>query len=330
MQKRQQSQETDFASGFLKDLGITMTGDIILQTRGLGKKYGERWAVRGLDLSVRRGEIFGFLGPNGAGKSTTIRMILSLVTPTEGDVELFGVPLRRSRGLALARVGGLVERADFYLHLSGRRNLCIIGDLIGGAENADIEGVLETVGLTARAGDRVKSYSQGMKQRLGLAATLLGSPELLVLDEPTSGLDPLGIKEVRDLIIRLSRERNIAVFLSSHLLAEIEQLATSMAIINRGELIVQGSVPELLRSENMPVRLSVTPVDRALTVLGRLSYASVEDHHEDLLFVRISPERVPEMNVELVHAGVAVHALIPQRTLEEYFLTLTEGASEIR
>ena len=162
-----------------------MPGDVVLQTVDLGKKYGERWAVRGLNLSVRRGDIFGFLGPNGAGKSTTIRMILSLIKPSAGSVELFGLPLRENRGAVLARIGGLVERADFYLYLSARRNLEIIADLMGGVSSSAIIEVLETVGLASRAGDRVKSYSHGMKQRLGLAAALLGSPELVVLDEPT-------------------------------------------------------------------------------------------------------------------------------------------------
>jgi ABC-2 type transport system ATP-binding protein len=307
-----------------------MTEDVVMRTKGLGKRFGNRWAVRNLDLSITRGDIFGFLGPNGAGKSTTIRMLLSLIAPSEGEVELFGIPLRRRRASALARVGGFVERADFYLHLSGRRNLRIVGDLIGGVASAAVDEVLETVGLAARAGDRVKSYSQGMKQRLGLAAALLGNPELLILDEPTTGLDPLGIKEVRDLISRLAQERNITIFLSSHLLAEIEQLATSMAIINNGTLVVQGQVRKLLDTQEISIRLSATPVDQALAVLSRLPYAALESREGEILRVGISGERISEMNAELVHAGVAVHALVPQRSLEEYFLSLTEGMSEIR
>jgi ABC-2 type transport system ATP-binding protein len=169
-----------------------------------------------------------------------------------------------------------------------------------------------------------------MKQRLGLAAALLGNPELLILDEPTTGLDPLGIKEVRDLISRLAQERNITIFLSSHLLAEIEQLATSMAIINNGTLVVQGQVRKLLDAQTVSIRLSATPVEQALAVLARLPFAALESREGEILRVGISREHISEMNAELVRAGVAVHALVPQRSLEEYFLSLTEGISEIR
>jgi len=299
--------------------------DIVLQTVGLGKRYRDRWAVRDLNLTVRRGEIFGFLGPNGAGKSTTIRMILSLIAPTEGSVHLFGLPLKEHRREVLARVGGLVERADFYLYLSARRNLEIVADLNGGSTSSTIDGVLETVGLASRAGDRVKSYSHGMKQRLGLAAALLGSPELVVLDEPTTGLDPQGIKEVRDLIAGLAARGSVTVFLSSHLLPEIEQVATSMAIINKGSLVVQGGVRELLGGENGSVRVRATPAGRALEIIRALPFArGVRSEGEDIV-VEIPAERAGAMNTELVRGGVEVRSLIPQRSLEEYFLSLTGG-----
>jgi len=300
-------------------------GDIVLETVGLGKRYRDRWAVRDLSLTVRRGEIFGFLGPNGAGKSTTIRMILSLIAPTEGSVRLFGLPLREHRGEVLARVGGLVERADFYLYLSARRNLEIVADLNGGSTAATIDGVLETVGLAARAGDRVKSYSHGMKQRLGLASALLGSPELVVLDEPTTGLDPQGIKEVRDLIAGLAAKGNVTVFLSSHLLPEIEQVATSMAIINRGTLVVQGGVRELLGGEAGSVRLRAAPVARALEIIRSLPYAGETTADGEDIVVQLSAERAGALNADLVRGGVEVRSLIPQRSLEEYFLSLTGG-----
>ena len=300
-----------------------MSDEIVLQTVNLGKKYGDRWAVQGLNLSVRRGEVFGFLGPNGAGKSTTIRMILSLVAPSTGSVELFGLRLRDNRGAVLARVGGLVERADFYLYLSARRNLEIIADLNGGVSQSAITEAFETVGLASRAGDRVKSYSHGMKQRLGLAAALLGSPELVVLDEPTSGLDPHGIKEVRDLIARLASERNVTVFLSSHLLSEIEQLATSMAIINNGSLVVQGSVRELLGAGTGTVHVIAVPAGRALEIIRSLPYVEEAALQEDRIRVKIPAARAGAMNAELVRAGVEIQALIPERSLEEYFLSIT-------
>ena len=303
-----------------------MSDEIVLQTVNLGKKYGDRWAVQGLNLSVRRGEVFGFLGPNGAGKSTTIRMILSLVAPSTGSVELFGLRLRDNRGAVLARVGGLVERADFYLYLSARRNLEIIADLNGGVSRSAITEALETVGLAPRAGERVKSYSHGMKQRLGLAAALLGSPELVVLDEPTSGLDPHGIKEVRDLIARLAAERNVTVFLSSHLLSEIEQLATSMAIINNGSLVVQGSVRGLLGDGEGTVHVVAFPAGRALEIIRSLPYVEEAALQEDRIRVKVPAARAGAMNAELVRAGVEVRALIPERSLEEYFLSITGEA----
>jgi ABC-2 type transport system ATP-binding protein len=307
-----------------------MTEEIILRTTQLGKRYGSRWAVRDLDLSVRRGEVFGFLGPNGAGKSTTIRMLLSLVRPTTGEVELFGVPMRSRRAEVLARVGGLVESADFYLYLSARRNLQIIADLRGGLRARAVDEVLETVGLSARAGDRVKSYSHGMKQRLGLAGALLGWPEFVILDEPTTGLDPQGIKEVRDLINRLAAEQRMTIFLSSHLLAEIEQLATTMAIINGGSLVVQGSVRDLLADGAGVVRIAASPLDRALAVVRNQPYAANPQAVGDEIRASIPAGKVAALNAALVNAGVEVRALIPQRSLEEYFLTITEGASEIR
>jgi len=310
--------------------GEPPSGDIVLQTVGLGKRYGQRWAVRGLNLTVRRGEVFGFLGPNGAGKSTTIRMILSLVRPSRGSVELFGSPLLHRRKEVLSRVGGLVERADFYLYLSARRNLKLIADLRGGLQPDAVDEVLETVGLASRAEDKVKSYSHGMKQRLGLAAALLGSPELVVLDEPTTGLDPQGIKEVRDLITRLARERQMTVFLSSHLLAEIEQLATTMAIINNGTLVVEGAVAELLGAGTGIVRLSVSPLEGALDVLRRLPFVQEAVKEKAYIRLQLPRERIAEVNAALVGAGIAVEALVPQRSLEDYFLSLTEGTTEIR
>ena len=300
-----------------------MSGDIVLQTVNLGKKYGDRWAVQGLNLSVFRGEIFGFLGPNGAGKSTTIRMLLSLIAPSTGSVELFGLPLRENRGTVLARVGGIVERADFYLYLSARRNLEIVADLNGGVSSSAIDEVLETVGLAERAGDRVKSYSHGMKQRLGLAAALLGSPELVVLDEPTSGLDPHGIKEVRDLIARLAAERKVTVFLSSHLLSEIEHLATSMAIINNGSLVVQGSVNELLGAGTGTVHVIAVPAGRALEIIRSLPYVEGATLEQEGIRVKIPAAHAGSMNAELVRAGIEVRALVPERSLEEYFLSIT-------
>lgn len=306
-----------------------MSADIILQTFGLGKRYGKRWAVRDLDLTVHRGDVFGFLGPNGAGKSTTIRMLLTLITPTVGRVELFGRSVHHHRSASLKRVGGLVERADFYLYLSARRNLEIVASLRGDGSAKDIDRVLDIVGLTARANDKVKAYSHGMKQRLGIAQALLGSPEFVVLDEPTTGLDPQGIKEVRELIKQLSESGTVTIFLSSHLLAEIEQTATHMAIINQGSLAVQGKVADLLAAGPHIVRFDARPVDRALALLRAapgVDHAAGADHWIEC---GARPESAPALTRILVEGGVDVHAVVPRRSLEEYFLSITEGASDV-
>jgi ABC-type multidrug transport system ATPase subunit len=306
-----------------------MDADIILQTFGLGKRYGKRWAVRDLDLTVRRGDVFGFLGPNGAGKSTTIRMLLTLIKPTAGRVELFGQSLQKNRSAALRRVGGLVERADFYLYLSARRNLEIVASLRGDDSQRDIGRVLDIVGLTARAEDRVKTYSHGMKQRLGIAQALLGAPELVVLDEPTTGLDPQGIKEVRQLIQRLSQSGTVTIFLSSHLLAEIEQTATHMAIINQGTLAVQGRVTDLLAAGPHIVRIDARPRERALEILRTAPGVEHVTVVEPYIECAAQPEATPALTRLLLDGGTEVHAMIPRRSLEEYFLSITEGASDV-
>lgn len=305
-----------------------MSTEVILQTYHLSKRYKNRWAVKDVNLCVHRGDVFGFLGPNGAGKSTLIRMLLSLITPTEGHVELFGSRLRGHRRAVLYRVGGLVERADFYLYLSARRNLEIVASMRGDVPHHAIDEVLEIVSLADRGGDRVKTYSHGMKQRLGIAQALLGDPEFIILDEPTTGLDPQGIKEVRELVRKLSTERGITIFLSSHLLSEIEQTASSMAIINAGTLVVQGRVEELLTSGENIVRVDAWPPEMAKKVIDRQPYVLGISASNGTFTVKMPLEKAASLNAALVHAGVEVHSLIPRRNLEEYFLSITEGASD--
>ena len=306
-----------------------MTNEIVLETIGLGKQYKKRWAVKDMNLQVHRGEVFGFLGPNGAGKSTTIRMVLSLISPTEGTVELFGKPVQSHRGESLSRVGGLVERADFYLYLSARRNLEIVASLMGGLDERSISDVLDVVGLSARANDKVRIFSHGMKQRLGIAQALLGNPEVIILDEPTSGLDPQGIKEVRELIGRLSGERSITVFLSSHLLGEIEQTATSMAIVNQGKMVVQGNVQELLNSGEHTVRVDARPMEKAIAVARLKTYVSGISNGHQYLDVKMPIAHIADLNRSFVEEGVEVHSLVQLSSLEQYFLSITEGASDV-
>jgi len=299
----------------------------IVQTSNLSKLFKKRWAVNNLNLEVRRGDIFGFLGPNGAGKSTTIRMLLSLIRPTRGNVSLFGHPLSSRRFDALKRVGGIVEKPDFYLYLTAKKNLEVIGALQGGASSKRISEVLDLVGLGSRAEDKVKTYSHGMKQRLGIAQALLGDPELIVLDEPTSGLDPQGMKEVRQLILHLSRDRKKTIFLSSHLLSEIEMVANRMAIINKGELVVQGEVSKLLEEGEQYVMIKGEPAKEIRTVL-RAERKIVRDftEHDGQFDVKMAFDDVPALNKRLVRGGVDVRALVPRRSLEEFFLSITESA----
>ena len=302
----------------------------ILLTRQLGKRYGHRWAVKNLNLEVHRGDVFGFLGPNGAGKSTTIRMILSLIRPTTGETELFGYSLKSHRSDALCRVGGIVEKPDFYLYLSAYKNLEIIGALTGGVERKRIFEVLDMVGLSNRAADRVKAYSHGMKQRLGIAQALLSDPELIILDEPTNGLDPQGMKEVRDLIVHLSHEQNKTIILSSHLLNEIEMVANRMVIINNGELVVQGDVSKLLDEGDKYVVIQAYPQKKVESILLRKNnivekYVEKEGRFE----VRMSFSDIADLNKALVQNGVHVQALIPKRSLEDLFLSMTEHSNEV-
>src|SRR6266576_6452714 len=225
----------------------TFAGDIVLRTNNLTKQYGKRLAVKNLNLEVRRGELFGFLGPNGAGKTTTIRMALGLIAPTAGSVEILGREVRSHRSEVLPRVGALVEAPALYGYLAGRDNLRAVGDVLGGVSAKRIDEVLEIVSLKGREGDRVRTYSMGMKQRLGLAIALLNDPDLLILDEPANGLDPAGIVEMRDLLRNLAASGK-TVFISSHVLSEVQQICSRVAIINHGRLIRVAPVAELIQA----------------------------------------------------------------------------------
>lgn len=297
----------------------------VVRTEQLGKRFRKRWAVKALNLEVQKGDVFGFLGPNGAGKSTTIRMLLSLIRPTEGDIELMGVSLRRNRTTALRNVSGIVEKPDFYLYLSAVRNLEIVGGLYGGVPRRRIEEVLETVGLGNRARDKVKTYSHGMKQRLGIAQALLSDPDFIILDEPTNGLDPHGMKEVRELIRALSRDHGKTILLSSHILYEIEQVANRMAIINKGEMVVQGGVRELLEESGTTLLLRAEPRETVQRVVSSFREVASCSEDDDGFRVGIVPSAVPVLTNALVDAGVQISALIPRRSLEEYFISLTES-----
>jgi ABC-2 type transport system ATP-binding protein len=303
------------------------SGEVVLRTRNLSKHYGNRLAVNNLNLEVRRGEIFGFLGPNGAGKTTTIRMALGLIAPTSGSVEILGLDVATQRANVLPRVGALVETPALYLYLSGRDNLRAVASVLGGVPKTRIDAVLELVGLSARQKDRVRTYSLGMKQRLGVAMALLQDPDVLVLDEPANGLDPAGIVEMRDLMHRLSAEGK-TVFISSHLLPEVQQICTRVAIINLGKLVTEATIEELT-SRHGEFAVTLDRAEQALALIQAQAWG--RDAHLDADGALITPapgERGRELNLFLVKAGFAPDT-ITQATqdLEQVFLHLTNGGS---
>jgi len=300
----------------------------VIEIYGLTKRFKEVLAVNELELTVNRGDVFGFLGPNGAGKSTTIRMMLSLITPTSGTIKIFGKTLLENRKEILTNVGAIVEKPDFYLYLPAIKNLEILAKISGKeVTHKRILELLELVGLKDRAKSKVKTYSHGMKQRLGIAQALLHNPELIVLDEPTTGLDPQGMKEIRDLIIRLSKEENKTILLSSHILSEIELVANRMIIINKGSKIVEGEVSKLLNSSTLKVTVEVENAEAAIKILeNTIWYKNIESFTENKFILSIEQKTIPELNKYLVENGVLVNALIPVRSLEDYFLSITSGA----
>jgi ABC-2 type transport system ATP-binding protein len=297
---------------------------MVLETTNLTKRYGRILAVHELGLRVRKGEVYGFLGPNGAGKTTTLRMLLGLIRPTGGSISILGATPGSSR--ALARIGALVEGFGFYPYLSGRRNLEVLARYAG-VSKARVDAVLEQVGLTARADDRFKGYSLGMKQRLGVAAALLKDPSLLILDEPTNGLDPEGMADMRSLIRRLGQGER-SVVLSSHLLGEVQQICDRVGVIQQGRLVAEGTVAELRGQAGLLVR--ATPIEKAQEVLRAMEGVGSAETADGVLRLATDPTRAAEINRRLVHAGVAVSELrLEERSLEEVFLSLThleEGA----
>jgi ABC-2 type transport system ATP-binding protein len=297
---------------------------LAIHTTGLTRRFGDLVAVEDLELRVPRGSIYGFLGPNGAGKTTTIRMLLGLIRPHAGQVRLFGRPLREERMALMRRVGALVESPSLYPHLTGRENLEVTRRLIGGSHR-QVERALATVNLTRAADRRVKGYSTGMRQRLALALALLGEPELLILDEPTNGLDPAGIREMRQFLRRLPQAYGVTVFLSSHLLGEVEQVATHVGIVGQGRLLFQGT-PEALQAQlEDRVTLGVDRPDEAARLLSRAGW-SVHRNGTQRLHVAVNGRSdVTLINAHLVQSGLNVfHLNLEQPSLEDVFLRLTK------
>ncbi len=295
--------------------------DVVLSTKNLTKRFGKQTSVNNLNLEIEKGQIFGFLGPNGAGKTTTIRMLLGLMKPTEGEVMLFGQSLKENRVEILRRIGSLVESPSYYRNLTGYENLEIASKILKVSEK-QIHKVLEIVRLTEDANRPTKQYSLGMKQRLGIAMALLGSPELLILDEPTNGLDPAGIQEIRELIRQLPGEFNITVMISSHNLNEIDMIASHVGIIKSGKMIFNGKIEDL-RLHNKPVLIiEADDPDRATRILS-------EGEHSikvvgNTLHINGSNQSSADINEKLVLNGIKVSQIyIKSSTLEDIFIEMT-------
>jgi ABC-type multidrug transport system ATPase subunit len=296
-----------------------MSADIVVETHQLTKCYGkQRTAVNNLNLRICQGEVFGFLGPNGAGKTTTIRMILGLIRPTAGTALVLGAKPGKATGIA--HVGSLVESPAFYPYLSGRDNLRVLSRYAG-LPPLRIENALAQVGLSARAAEKVATYSLGMKQRLGVAVALLKEPTLLILDEPTNGLDPQGVTEMRELIRRLGRGKR-TVLLSSHLLSEVEQVCDRVGVIQHGVLVTEGTVAELCGATALIVRAD--PTEQARGTMIQLLGGDAVDVADGLLRLAVGPERAAEVVRCLVNSGIDVSEVRPMRhSLEEIFFALT-------
>lgn len=298
-----------------------MSDNIIIQTSSLTRRYGSQFSVSDLNLQVRKGSIYGFLGPNGAGKTTTIRMLLGLIKPTAGQVRIFGEELARHRVSILSRIGSLVESPSYYGHLTGYENLEVIGRLLNAPSKRSHE-VLEIVRLTRAANKTVKAYSLGMKQRLGIAAALLGSPELIILDEPTNGLDPAGIHEIRELIKEMPKQYGMTVVVSSHLLTEIDQMTTHVGIINKGVLIFEDRI-EVLRKKSLTKLIVETKNPEQALQIVQQNGKIAEIQSGSLLFNEVEYQEAAELNKMLVQAGFPVYRIKEMKpSLEDIFLDL--------
>jgi len=304
--------------------------DVVLSAQNLTKRFGRREAVADVSFDVRAGEVFGFLGPNGAGKTTTIRMLVGLARPDQGSIRIRGLDLATHFEEALSHVGCIVESPDLYRYLTGRENLLHFARMLGAGAAGRIGELAALVSLSERLDDKVSTYSLGMRQRLGIAQALLGNPDVLILDEPANGLDPAGIREIRHLVRSLARERGMSVFVSSHLLSEIELMCDRVAIVHRGRTLAAAPVAELLArvsSDRLLVRaLPAAAAAEVIARFGAVEPGDGDDREEPApeVVARVPPERVPDLLRALVAAGVDVHTIErPEASLEEIFLEIT-------
>jgi ABC-2 type transport system ATP-binding protein len=297
----------------------------VIEVKHLFRHFGDIKAVDDLSFSVFPGQVYGFLGQNGAGKSTTIRMLLTLIQQGSGSIEIFGMDLKKHRQEILRQTGAMIERPDLYKYLTAKDNLRIFATLSGTKITAtQIREQLERVGLADRADSKVKTFSQGMKQRLGIAVALVHDPQLVILDEPTNGLDPQGIADMRKLILHLRSDLGKTVFVSSHLLNEIELIADSVLIINKGKKVAEGNKDALLNPAKTMVELITDNGGNAYALLKESAWSeNLVSQQNDIITLELDKSRVPELNRLLVEKGINVRSLRPKHSLEDYFLSLT-------
>jgi ABC-type multidrug transport system ATPase subunit len=304
-----------------------MSSPPIIHISSLTKKFKQLTAVDELNLEINSNVIFGFLGPNGAGKSTCLRMMLSLMRPDSGSIHIFGKDLNKDRASIMKRIGCIVEKPDFYLFLTAKENLRMLSGLSGViASNRQLEEVIELVGLNGRENDKVKTYSHGMKQRLGLAQAILHDPELIILDEPTTGLDPQGIIDLRNLILKLKQERGKTIILSSHILSEVELIADEMLIMHKGKSVVQGKVIDLLSDQDLIVYVETSDNLRCSQLIhDKFPQTNIKNVNANTISCSVSRIDLPILNKILSESELKVYSTFYKRKLEDYFLKLTSN-----
>ncbi len=302
----------------------------VLKVQNLTKKYGSKIVVNDINFSIEEGDIFGFLGPNGAGKTTTIKMILNLINKDNGQVYVNGKDLSDNFNECISKIGAVVETPKFYEYLTGYQNLKQIANLEKNVNNAKIMEVLKIVRMEKRAKEKVQTYSLGMKQRLGLARALLNNPKLIILDEPTNGLDPQGMKDIRELIKKLSVENNITFLISTHLLHEVEQICNKVAILKEGEIVSYDTVQNLLNKNTETLNIQTPDILKTLSLLKNLGYVKNKARYDKGVIIEIEKDFSIELNKYLIQKGVNLEYSIPvNQSLEEFFIEKTKGGEQI-
>ena len=294
----------------------------LVNVSGLSKSFKGFKALDNVSFRVFKNDVFGFLGPNGAGKSTSLRCMLSLIKPDSGSVDIFGKPLNKNRSEILKNIGSIIEKPDFYTYLSAKKNLELIARVSGKiVSRSEILDIIDFVGLNGRESSKFKTFSHGMKQRLGIAQALMHNPELIILDEPTTGLDPQGIIDIRNLILKLSQQQGKTVILSSHQLSEIELIANRMVIINKGKTVIEGKVSELLNNEQMLVKIQVDKPKKCLEIIkasfNQISEAKAINEEVEMV---MNPKLIPEINQLITKNDIRVFAIEQKKKLEDYFI----------